>query len=93
MSIRSLTLKSDNSKLIVATYGSQIHELTNEGGTTIAAGTKFGQDKILMTGHYTPIQTWTNEIWGIEILKKDNDKFCSCGDDGTLRLYSIKERK
>ena len=46
-----------------------------------------------MTGHYTPIQKWLNEIWGIDILKSDDDKFVSCGDDGTIRMYSIKDRK
>lgn len=46
-----------------------------------------------MTGHYTPLQKWTNEIWGLDIVKKDDDKFVSCGDDGTLRMYSISARK
>lgn len=46
-----------------------------------------------MTGHYTPLQKWTNEIWGLDVLKKDDDKFVSCGDDGTLRMYSISARK
>ena len=26
-------------------------------------------------------------------MKSDDDKFVSAGDDGTLRMYSIKERK
>ena len=75
-----------------ATYGSEILELSNDSGKIIK-DSKFDKPQTLMTGHYTPCQTWTNEIWGLDIFKKDDDKFCSCGDDGTLRIYSIKDRK
>jgi hypothetical protein len=45
-----------------------------------------------MTGHYTPNKKWTNEVWGLAPLK-DGDRFASCSDDGTLRIYSSRERK
>ena len=46
-----------------------------------------------MKGHYTPNPLWTNEVWGLEPLKTENDRYLTCSDDATLRLYSLKERK
>ncbi len=45
-----------------------------------------------MKGHYTPNMKWTNEIWGLDIFD-DNDRYISCADDGTLRMWSAKQRK
>lgn len=42
-----------------------------------------------MTGHYAPAQQWLNEVWGLDVIKNDKNSFVTCGDDGTLRKYSI----
>ena len=54
--------------------------------------TAFSKMQCLMTGHYTPNKKWTNEAWGLAPLK-DGDRFVSSSDDGTLRMFSSKERK
>ena len=41
-----------------------------------------------MKGHYSPNHLWTNEVWGLETLHTDNDRFLTCSDDATLRVYS-----
>ena len=41
-----------------------------------------------MRGHYSPNPLWTNEVWGLEVLHTDNDRYLTCSDDATLRLYS-----
>jgi microtubule-associated protein-like 6 len=45
-----------------------------------------------MNGHYTPNQKWTNEAWGLSPFS-DGDRFATCSDDGTLRVWSSSQRK
>jgi len=42
-----------------------------------------------MKNHYSPNNSWTNEVWGLHV---DGDVVYSCSDDATLRLWSIRER-
>ena len=46
-----------------------------------------------MKGHYTPNPLWTNEVWGLCTFYDDEDKYLTCSDDATLRLYSASKRK
>ena len=45
-----------------------------------------------MKGHYTPNQKWTNEVWGLGVFS-DGDRYVTCSDDATLRIWSISKRK
>jgi len=36
---------------------------------------------------------WTNEVWGLAPLNQENDRYLTCSDDATLRLWSSKDRK
>lgn len=58
----------------------------------ITSGTKFTSAKEIMKGHYTPNQKWTNEVWGLAVFK-DGDRWCTCSDDATLRIWSVSKRK
>jgi WD40 repeat protein len=42
--------------------------------------------------HYSTDPTWTNEVWGLARMR-DDDKFLTCSDDSTLRMWSTSERK
>eukprot|EP01015_Nassula_variabilis_P006389 TRINITY_DN1486_c0_g1_i2.p1 TRINITY_DN1486_c0_g1~~TRINITY_DN1486_c0_g1_i2.p1 ORF type:complete len:351 (+),score=77.49 TRINITY_DN1486_c0_g1_i2:65-1117(+) len=77
-------------KLLVGTYGAEIYELSTKDAK-ISEDTKFAV-KELMKGHYTPQQKWTNEVWGLDVFK-DGDRFASCSDDATLRIWSLSQRK
>jgi len=46
-----------------------------------------------MKGHFTPNPTWTNEVWGLTPLNTEDDRFLTCSDDATIRLWSSKSRK
>ena len=46
-----------------------------------------------MKGHYTPNPMWTNEVWGLAALNCENDRYLTCSDDATLRLWSSVKRK
>jgi microtubule-associated protein-like 6 len=90
--IRSIYVNDAGNKMLVSTFGSQIHLLDGKvDGPTGSWPAEKAQ--VIMTGHYASAKKWTNEVWGIDTVKKDEDKFVSCSDDGTLRMYSIKDRK
>ena len=88
--IRALAVSSDNKRLLIGTYGSEIYQSTFSG--PISEKTSFSDATCFMTGHYTPNKQWTNEVWGLAPFHK-GDQYVSSSDDGTLRLYSALERK
>ena len=90
--IRSICVSKDNKKLLVGTYGSEIYELATQNGDVISDKSSFDA-KCLVKGHYAPSSTWTNEVWGLCPLNTENDRYLTCSDDATLRLFSSKERK
>jgi len=89
--VRALHLSNDNKKLIIGTYGSEIYETSFSG--SISEKTNFSAASCFMSGHYTPNKQWTNEAWGLAPFHKDPDQYVTCSDDGTLRIWSSKERK
>lgn len=90
--IRSLCVSKDNKKILVGTFGSEIYELETSNGEEINKDSEFAW-KTLVKGHYTPNPCWTNEVWGLAPLNTENDRYLTCSDDATLRLFSAKERK
>lgn len=49
--------------------------------------------KQLMSGHYSPNGSWTNEVWGLDLYNNNPDQFATVSDDSTLRVWSISTRK
>jgi microtubule-associated protein-like 6 len=99
--IRSICINKTNNKILVGTFGSEIYELVAKGseikelvakGKLINAHTEFTY-KNRMLGHFTPNPMWTNEVWGLAALNKDNERYITCSDDATLRVYSNRQRK
>ena len=43
-----------------------------------------------MKNHYSPNNSWTNEVWGLHVV---GDLVFSCSDDATLRCWSVQERR
>lgn len=58
----------------------------------VTSGSKFSNSREIMKGHYTPNQKWTNEVWGLGVFS-DGDRYATCSDDATLRIWSISKRK
>jgi hypothetical protein len=76
--------------MLVGTFGSEIYEFT-------ASSEKIESDctwtiDCRMRGHFTPNPLWTNEVWGLCVCntEKNANKYISCSDDATLRLYDTK---
>lgn len=46
--------------------------------------------KNILKCHYSPNNTWTNQIWGLAIY---DDYIFTCSDDATLRCWSIYNKK
>jgi len=42
-----------------------------------------------LNSHYCAAKLGSNEIWGLDFNPNDNDIFYTCGDDATLRSWSI----
>ena len=36
---------------------------------------------------------WTNEVWGLAALNNEDDRYLTCSDDATMRLWSSVKRK
>lgn len=46
----------------------------------------------MVQGHYAKTRKTLNEVWGLTVLG-DDDHYITVGDDGTIRLWSSKERR
>jgi microtubule-associated protein-like 6 len=81
--VRAACLNEDRTKLVLGTFASEIFEVTVETGDV----------KNLVRGHYAPCRgtAVTNEVWGLHVVS-DNE-YLTCSDDGTLRLWSLNEKK
>lgn len=88
--IRSVCFNADKKALLVGTFGSEIYELQTNT-SALSSTSKFGKIRDLMSGHFTPNAKWTNEVWGLAVFN-DNERYATCSDDGTLRIWSIKKR-
>lgn len=88
MEIKSICISQDNKSLIVGNNMGEIFELVSKEAR-INASTKFLPGKIIVQGHFGPNRKSNNEIWGLAVNPQDSDFYYTCGDDGTLRTYSI----
>lgn len=75
------------SKLLVGTLGSEIYELVIDDLNTIKP---FKKCQNILKCHYSPNNSWTNEVWGLCI---HDDYIFSCSDDATVRCWSILQKK
>lgn len=48
--------------------------------------------KFCVQGHYAPMTTWTNEVWGLSTFKQQ-DRMITSSDDGTLRIWDANKHK
>jgi len=80
--VRSVHVKSNTSKkralkILIGTEGSEIYEMS----------TQTGNISLLHEGHFE------GDTWGLAFHPTDNDIFATCGDDGTIRIWSVRKRK
>lgn len=78
-------------RVLVATLACEIIEF-EASQVPYTSNTKFSFRNCYMKGHFSPNLKWTNEVWGLSVFP-DTDTFATCSDDGTLRVWSLPERK
>jgi len=76
--VRSVHLGMDPShshvsSILVGTESSEVFEIARDTGSTM----------LLVEGHYH------DELWGLATCPVDKDLYATCGDDSTVRLWSL----
>lgn len=87
---QAIDMTTDSKTIIIGTLGQEIYQVSTKD-LKLNNNTKF-QVKEILKSHYAPNLKYTNEVWGLCVLS-DGDRFLSCSADGTLRQWSISERK
>jgi len=79
-SIRSVCVDVDNTRILVGTYGSEIYEIqTDEEDCSNALQISQGHCK--------------QELWGLAMHPTNEDLYATAGDDKTVRVWSISQKK
>lgn len=77
----------DDGVLFVGTRGSDIMKMHVD----LQDG-QVDKTKVVIRGHYGPCKKDTNEVWGLAVCNQSN-KYFSCSDDGSLRLWNVETRE
>ncbi len=75
--------------MMIGTFGHEIVELpinlqTNQCNAASA--------KILIYGHFAPMTTYTNEVWGLAIFP-NQEKYVTVSDDAKLKVWDTITKK
>jgi len=54
---------------------------------------RYTYSKPIVKGHYCVSKERSNEIWGLAFNPIDTDLYYTCGDDATLRVWSLSQKK
>ncbi|CAK72848.1 unnamed protein product (macronuclear) [Paramecium tetraurelia] len=92
LEVKSIQLGCDLKTLLISTNSGDIVELITTDAK-INGNSKFAVSKTIMNSHYYPNKRSFNEIWGLAINPQDSDQYYTCGDDATLRSWSISQKK
>jgi WD40 repeat protein len=97
--LRAVAVSSDGSKCVVGTVNCELIEFTRKDGKPFlaveAAAVVIPEADLvarpLLSAHYK------DELWGLAVMPsldgKMSDEYCTVGDDGILRLWSIAQRR
>jgi WD40 repeat protein len=86
--IRAVTIDENKKKIGLGLYSSEIYELSYS-----TLDKNFNVTAVQVNqSHYAKSNKWTNEVWGLTILP-DDDRFITCSDDSTIRMWSTSERR
>ena len=89
--VSSLDVSADSARLLIGTKDSEIFELALSTGLPMQYGPgqegEAVKDGMLVDGHCK------DELWGLAMHPKEPDLFATCGDDHTVRMWNIKEKR
>jgi len=79
-SIRSVCVDEANTRILVGTRGSEIYEIQIDEDTAANAFQ-------VAQGHCA------DELWGLAMHPTDPDVYATCGDDATVRIWSLSQKR
>jgi len=79
-SIRSVCCDANMTRVLVGTKGSEIYEIQIDKGSA-ADAFRIG------SGHFK------DELWGLASHPTDEDLYATCGDDATVRVWSVSQKR
>lgn len=100
LSVRSICMSPDESKVIIGTQGCQVLECSTPASFTSNNGKEvtpsLSELRLIVAGHCR------KELWGLDIrppntsnpsLSGADSEFCTVGDDCYLRVWSVQKKK
>ena len=89
--IRSIQISDDYKTILVGTFGGEIWELSTKENK-LSSAVRFTYYKPILRGHFHAGKQSKNEIWGLAFNPVDTDIYYTCGDDATLRVWSMTSK-
>jgi WD40 repeat protein len=93
--IKSVQVTSDAKQVLVGTYGGEIWELSTKDVTLHndiifkVKVTKYQNIRSIVKSHYNSSKKSSSEIWGLAFSPAEPDLYYTCGDDASLRIWSL----
>jgi len=87
--VKAITLSMRQDRMMVGTFGHEIIDLPiNLQSNTC----NVAQAVIKIHGHFAPLASWTNEVWGLAIFP-NQEKYATCSDDSKLMIWDTTTKK
>jgi microtubule-associated protein-like 6 len=80
-------------KILVGTLSSEVYEIKGPGLETSSSKIENLHNGALVQGHFKNGQTKEDEVWGLAIDPNSKNYFATAGDDNTVRIWSMGNRK
>ena len=87
--VKAITINSRQDRMVVGTFG---HELIDLPINLQSNTCNVAQAKILIHGHFAPMTTYTNEVWGLSVFQ-NQEKYATCSDDAKLKIWDTATHK
>jgi WD40 repeat protein len=75
--------------MAIGTFG---HEIIEMPINLASKQCNVSQASILVHGHFAPVASYTNEVWGMAIYA-NRERYATCSDDGKLKVWDTNSRK
>ena len=80
-------------KILVGTLSSEVYEIKGPGLETSSSKIENLHNGALVQGHFKNGQTKKDEVWGLARDPNSKNYFATAGDDNTVRIWSMGNRK
>jgi WD40 repeat protein len=91
--VSSLDVSADEERILIGTKDSEIFELALSTGLPMRYDTRDTQDGEVIRNGMLVHGHCRDELWGLAMNRKDPDVYATSGDDNTVRVWSISQKK